>query len=93
MNFFDFVYDHMSGLYTEQDARIENMFEQGSNCDQLYQEAYDARIRLSGGNLDTENPDVICIMDAYEKMQRIFCAKAFEYGEKFAGLDGQEYEG
>lgn len=88
MNFFDSVYDHMNGIYAEQDTKIENMFKEGSNCDQLYQKVFDARLRLSGGDLDAENPDVICIMEAYERMQRILCEKAFEYGKKFAELVG-----
>ena len=90
MNFFDFVYNHMNGVYTEQDAVIENMFAKGSPCDRLYLEAYDARIRLSGGDLDAENPDVLCIVEAYEKMQRMFCEMAFQYGEKFAELTKQK---
>jgi len=82
MKRFEHVYNMLMGYMIEQDPTIANEFE-GGDCEALYGLAYDARVRLSqilDGNSEGENEDVMEIVNAYEKMQKILCEKCYHYG-------------
>ena len=57
----------------------------GKKCEELYDKAYRARIRITvrlGGALHADDdPDALCMTNAYEEMMFLMCKKAFEYGQ------------
>ena len=64
---FNYIYGMMSGIFVEQDTRIQNLFE--GECGEIYQKIFEARSRISP---DGESKDLILIIDGYEKLMRIF---------------------
>jgi len=81
---FEYIYCHMMGVMVDQDQSIVNEFEGGA-CEALYEETFDARVKLSillDGNEDGENKIVMEIVHAYEAMMKILCRRMYQYGLK-----------
>jgi len=80
---FDVLYEKMVGIRKiEEGDKIRNMFME-LGCDKLYEEVFDARLRITEAidkDEDGENADALCIVRAYEEMQRRLCKAAFAYG-------------
>ncbi len=67
-------------------AGVENLFEEGSECDCAYSQMLDAYARLRDRlGVENEDADVEQIIDALRKIEKIISMKMFEYGVKFAG--------
>lgn len=89
------VYDLMCGSIDRETFRgeevkvVENAYAEGSECDRIYQEVYEACERVCErlGTAYGEDEDVERIMDGMLEIQGILCRKMFEYGGIFAGKD------
>ena len=66
---------------------VENLFAEGSECEQAYDEMLEAyaHLRQRLGVTD-EDPDVETILHSFWTMQRLIAIKMFEYGAKTQGL-------
>lgn len=81
------VYEMVMGVITESDiseeyAKIQNEFSEGSECDKLYEEVYEAKQRISQKlhKAGEEDADVELIINHMFDICRIVSAKMFEYG-------------
>jgi len=91
-NFFQRLYNVMTGIIlpAEDDGlilHVSDEFAPGGLCADLYEQAYEKRLRISGalGDGSGENRDLLALIEAYEKMQYALCSRAFEYGIMAAG--------
>ena len=66
----------------EEYAKIQNEFSEGSECEKLYEEVYEAKQRISQKlhKAGEENADVELIINHMFDICRIVSAKMFEYG-------------
>lgn len=79
---FERIYDLMCG-FVDSDEAEDVLSEFDGECGKLYEQAYRARLvisRIVDENNCGENQEVLAIVNAYERMQKILCRKAFEYG-------------
>lgn len=81
------VYEMVMGVITESDipeeyAKIQNEFSEGSECDKLYEEVYEAKQRISQKlhKAGEEDVDVELIINHMFDICRIVSTKMFEYG-------------
>ena len=81
------VYEMVMGVITESDipegyAKIQNEFSEGSECDKLYEEIYEAKQRISHKlhKAGEEDADVELIINHMFDICRIVSTKMFEYG-------------
>lgn len=79
---FDHIYNVMMGYEPSRpDDDVREVFD--CLCGESYAESLNARIRIArrlDGNDDGENADCMIIAGAYERMMRIMCEQAFQYG-------------
>jgi len=79
---FERIYELMCGFVdSEETDDITNEFD--GECGKLYEQAYNARVTVTRILDETncgENRDVLAIINAYERIQKLLCRKAFEYG-------------
>ena len=86
------VYDTLIDELTEESkiAGVENAYQEGSDCGQLYDEVLKTGWALSK-NMGIENgdmhPDIQLMIDQLGKIQKILCLKMFHYGRLFAGKE------
>ncbi|MBE6917704.1 MAG: hypothetical protein E7470_07400 [Ruminococcaceae bacterium] len=71
-------------------AGVENLFEEGRECDCAYNQMLDAYARLRDRlGVENEDADVEQIIDALRKIEKIISMKMLEYGMQFAGGCGR----
>ena len=82
--FANIVYDLLSGerLPTEGDPIVENMFAEGRTCEELYNDVYDANLRLCERLGVQEDADVELIINNLLRISRLLGTKMFHYGTK-----------
>ena len=82
------VYDTLIDELTEESkiAGVENAYQEGSDCGQLYDEVLKTGWALSK-NMGIENGDMQLMIDQLGKIQKILCQKMFHYGSLFAGKE------
>ena len=91
-NFSQQVYDTLIDELTEESkiAGVENAYQEGSDCGQLYDEVLKTGWALSK-NMGIENgdmhPDIQLMIDQLGKIQKNLCLKMFDYGRFFAGKE------
>ena len=67
---------------------VENAFEEGSYCMNLYEKAYNAYRRLCHRlQAGDEDPDVEIIFHSFLQMQKILCCRMYRYGAQFGIRD------
>lgn len=87
-NFSQQVYDTLIDELTEESkiAGVENAYQEGSDCGQLYDDVLKTGWALSK-NMGIENgdmhPDIQFMIDQLGKIQKILCQKMFHYGRLF----------
>lgn len=89
----ELIYDLMLGMYNltqfhpPESDWVCNEFQAGTLCAKLSAQIYHARVRL-GERLDTdsEDPDILDIVNAYEELQKYLALQMFEYGRRCEGL-------
>ena len=83
-SFAEAVYDSMQGELLDPVPGIENEFEEGKVCLQLYGDMLDAYERICF-RLGQENEDSDCEMmiNSLLDIQKILCLKMYEYGKRF----------
>lgn len=87
-----FIYELMKGSINVDEfppklvQHIENEFEEGKPCEQLYTKVYDAYTRLSArlGEPDSEDRDVEIIIDSLRMIGEHLCMKMYDYGWHYA---------
>lgn len=86
-SFSDEIYDYMCGitLAKHSDPRIAKVvareFEQGSSCDTNSAIIYNARSILARRlGTDIEDPDIMAIVNCYEKLSRHLGGRMYHYG-------------
>ena len=79
----EMVYDRLLGhnLLTVDAHGVENLFEDGSRCDELYQEIYEANLRICQRLGVEEDRDVQEIIDAFWEITRLVGEKMYHYGK------------
>ena len=82
------VYEALIGLrsYSYDGEQVENLFETGKPCDQLYESVYAAKVALMErlGEEDEDEQLEFMIQDLLE-IGRIQAYAMFRYGQKFGG--------
>lgn len=75
------VYDRVMGFSEQTIPGIpaENMFAEGAACDRLYEQLYEARLRICQ-RLGEEDQDLVLMMDCFDQMIRLVAEKMFECG-------------
>ena len=67
-------------------AGVENLFEEGSECERAYSEMLEAYACLRNRlGVENEDADVEMIINSLLKIERLVAIKMFEYGMNFAG--------
>ena len=87
---FDLVYDTLLGEIHDSDAvpGVENAFEDGGECNRLYNDMFEAYLRLChrlGVRDDDQDADIM--IGNLMRTQRILCEKMFYYGRVFGNED------
>ena len=89
-SFIEDVYDTMQGVF-ESDVLVpgvEPAFIDGTKCEQLYGQVYDAERRLEERlGVETHDPDVECIIRSLLDIQEELCYRMYHYGAKFGMRD------
>ena len=87
--FAETVYDLLTGECSPQmgDPVIENMFAEGRTCEQLYNDVYDANLRLCERLGVQEDQDVELIINSLLHISRLLGKKMFLYGVKYQSGD------
>lgn len=89
-SFMERVYESMTDEIIESHKvpGVEFAFAEGSDCMELYCQAFDAyrrlRLRLNASDYD---PDVEIIYNAFFKIQEILCYQMYRYGAQFGLRD------
>lgn len=90
MEFINLVYDLMIGAIDPEKhpagelEKIKDLFQSGSRCDRLYEQAYQAKCRLFDRLHSDEDPDVTCIFENLMSIAEEFSKNMFYYGAYFA---------
>ena len=84
MDIADAIYDLLMGE-TEiiGNTQVENMFTEGQPCDELYNQVYEANLRLCERLGVQEDADIELIIDCLMRISRILGQKMFHYGAKY----------
>ena len=82
------VYETLIGAYEEAYGipGVDNALAEGSECDRLYRQVYDANRRLCErlGQAE-EDPDVELIISNLLAMTKLLCLEMYHYGGHFSG--------
>lgn len=79
------IYNLMNGYYDltkvniPESRIVENEFDDGKPCSELYERVYEARERLCERLGVEEDPDVEAIVNNMEEISRILAMKMFDY--------------
>lgn len=87
------VYNSLNGFYIpEQNVPgVENAFQTGMPCMQLYEAASDAYERLCHRlGVQDEDEDVEIIFNSFAQITKILCLKMFAYGSSLSSPDATE---
>ena len=81
----EMIYDWMNGIYGENNTMIkglyvENEFADGGFCDKVYNDIYNANIRLNDKLGNDNDHDIECIISGYRTLMKYFSMKMFDYG-------------
>ena len=78
----DRMYETAIGMCADGEgaAGIDNLFDDGTICDFLYSEVYDASRRINQRLGQQEDPDVERIIRNLWKINKIVSCKMYEYG-------------
>lgn len=80
------VYDSMQAVF-EEDVLVPGVtsaFTEGSLCERLYSQVYDAERRLEARlGVSLHDPDVECIIRCLLDIQEELCFRMYHYGAKF----------
>ena len=78
----EYIYETLLGERLDPCPGVENAFAPGSRCADLYEEIYEANLRLCE-RLDTEeDPDVEKIIDNFFEIARELSLRMFRQGQK-----------
>lgn len=79
----EMVYNRLLGhtLLESRAYEVENLFEEGSRCDGLYQEIYEANLRLCQRLGVEEDRDVQTIIDSFWEITKLVGEKMYRYGQ------------
>ena len=79
----EMVYNRLLGhnLMETEVYQVENLFEEGSRCDELYQEIYEANLRLCQRLGVEEDRDIQTIIDAFWEINRLVGEKMYRHGQ------------
>ena len=79
------IYDLLMGeqLPVEGLPTVENMFAAGRTCEELYNDVYEANLRLCERLGVQEDPDVELIVNSLLRISRLLGLKMFQYGVKY----------
>ena len=89
-NIFDTLMDHLSEESRLPD--VENAFDPGKPCSELYSQVYASYRRLCLRNQNREDEDVECIINNLLEICRIIGIRMFEYGIEYAKTDNTPAE-
>lgn len=80
----EMIYDRLLGHnLLEADAyRVDNLFEEGSPCDGLYQEIYDANLRICQKLGVEEDRDVQTIIDSFWEITKLVGEQMYRHGQQ-----------
>lgn len=80
------IYELMTGLYDLEQVQfpeskmVENEYEDGKPCSELYSRVYDANVRLCERLGVDEDKDVDIVIDSMNEIARILAMKMYDYG-------------
>ena len=80
------IYDRVMG-YEEQplpDFFVENLFADGTVCDELYGQIYDSKLRIYERLGVDEDPDMELILDSLDRITRLVAQEMFHHGTRIA---------
>ena len=85
VDFVDTVYNMLIGEHTPMigDPIVENMFAEGRTCEQLYNDVYEANLRICQRLNTQEDADVELIINSLLRISKILSTKMFDYGVKY----------
>lgn len=85
-DYIDIVYSLISGTRIPQpgDPEIENLFDEGGECEELYDHIYDANLRLCQRLGTEEDRDVEIMINSFLKINELVGKRMFHYGTEFA---------
>ena len=86
----DLFYDRLIGESegNESTLVIENMFDRGEICSELYNDVYEANICLCDRLGVQEDADVELIINSLLRISRLLGRKMFQYGMKYQSGGG-----
>ena len=81
----DMIYDALNGQICDEyivgnGVLLKNLFGEGSECDELYEEAYAAKMRLNQRLGTEDDSDVECIFRNMGRVMHIIAMGMFDYG-------------
>lgn len=78
------IYEIVTGAINAEEGyeQIENEFAEGKECDRLYAEIYETKLRLNErlGKPGEEDTDIECIINNMFDICEIVAGKMFDYG-------------
>ena len=81
MEFAEAVYWSVQGLLEEPVEGVESAFYDGSVCEMAYEQMLEAYERLRQRlQVENEDADVECIINALQTITKELCLRMFEYG-------------
>ena len=83
--FVDVVYDLANGVRVRQadDPLVDNLFADGGECEELYDEVYAANLRLCGRLGEEEDQDVEILVNSLLKICEKMGKRMYRYGVEF----------
>jgi hypothetical protein len=81
----DKIYDLLTGECspTANDPVVENMFAEGRTCEELYNDVYEANLRLCERLGVQEDEDIELIVTSLLRISKLLGKKMFQYGAKY----------
>ena len=85
IQFADMIYDLLTGECDPgpNDPVVENMFAKGRACEELYNNVYEANLRLCERLGVQEDADVELIINSLLRISKLLGRKMFHYGAKY----------
>ena len=83
------IYEAVNGAYVNAEdyvvagVQVEDEFAEGKDCNKLYAEVFNAKMRLNERLGTDEDKDVEIIIDSMYSIVREISMKMFDYGMKF----------
>ena len=79
----EMVYNRLLGhtLLETQAYHVENLFEEGSHCDALYQDIYDANRRICQRLGVEEDRDIQTIIDSFWEITKLVGEQMYRHGQ------------